>query len=260
MLAKELYPTNFKPTLSHYFIRLLAEKGLLLRNFTQNIDGLERRAGLNPDLLVESHGGFSTAHCIDCGHQYSEQFVKDCVFRDEIPRCTRETCRDTKTATEEAEKKKGGGEGEEGEEGEGEEGEGGEVKGLVKPDIIFFGEALPDRFATCIKEDMIKCDLLIVMGTSLLVHPFASLVDRVRDDCPRLLINREKVGEGDVMMRLMGFSSGLDFGEETGYRDVFHKANCDDGCRDLADMLGWKAELEEMVAREHAKLDDQQTQ
>jgi NAD-dependent deacetylase sirtuin 2 len=41
---------------------------------------------------------------------------------------------------------------------------------------------------------------------------------------------------------------------------VFHKANCDDGCRDLADMLGWKAELEEMVAREHAKLDGQQTQ
>ena len=45
-------------------------------------------------------------------------------------------------------------------------------------DIVFFGEALPDRFVRCAKEDMQKCDLLIVMGTSLLVHPFASLVDR----------------------------------------------------------------------------------
>ena len=45
-------------------------------------------------------------------------------------------------------------------------------------DIIFFGEALPDRFAKCAVEDMPKCDLLLIMGTSLLVHPFASLVDR----------------------------------------------------------------------------------
>lgn len=42
----------------------------------KNIDSLERRAGLNPDLLVEAHGGFSTAHCIDCGQEYTEDFVK----------------------------------------------------------------------------------------------------------------------------------------------------------------------------------------
>ena len=57
----------------------------------------------------------------------------DCVFRDEIPLCTQETCRDTRTATEETETKKGGGGGE-----EGEEGEGGEVKGLVKPGAFVF--------------------------------------------------------------------------------------------------------------------------
>lgn len=43
---------------------------------TQNIDSLERRAGLNPDLLVEAHGGFSSAHCIDCGREYTEEFIK----------------------------------------------------------------------------------------------------------------------------------------------------------------------------------------
>ena len=45
-------------------------------------------------------------------------------------------------------------------------------------DIVFFGEALPDRFAQCAMQDMQKCDLLLIMGTSLLVHPFASLVDK----------------------------------------------------------------------------------
>ncbi|KAM8969468.1 NAD-dependent protein deacetylase sirtuin-3, mitochondrial isoform 2-T2 [Sarcophilus harrisii] len=41
-LAKELYPGNYRPNLAHYFLRLLHDKGLLLRLYTQNIDGLER--------------------------------------------------------------------------------------------------------------------------------------------------------------------------------------------------------------------------
>ena len=51
-----------------------------------------------------------------------------------------------------------------------------ECKGIVKPDIVFFGEALPDRFITLLGEDFSKCDLLIIIGTSLSVHPFAGLV------------------------------------------------------------------------------------
>ena len=41
-LAKTLYPGNFQPNLAHYFVKLLHDKGLLLRMYTQNIDGLER--------------------------------------------------------------------------------------------------------------------------------------------------------------------------------------------------------------------------
>ena len=41
-LARELYPGRYAPNLVHYFVRLLQEKGILLRNYTQNIDGLER--------------------------------------------------------------------------------------------------------------------------------------------------------------------------------------------------------------------------
>lgn len=50
--------------------------------------------------------------------------------------------------------------------------------GVVKPDIVFFGEKLPDRFHDCIRDDFDRCDLLIIMGSSLEVQPFASLIDR----------------------------------------------------------------------------------
>jgi NAD+-dependent protein deacetylase SIR2 len=66
-LAETLYPGEFKPTLTHTFIRLMQDKGRLLKCFTQNIDTLERMAGVKPELIVEAHGSFATSSCIDCG-------------------------------------------------------------------------------------------------------------------------------------------------------------------------------------------------
>ena len=65
-LAQTLYPGTFKPTLTHTFMRLLQEKGILLRCFTQNIDTLERMAGVTAENIVEAHGSFATSRCIDC--------------------------------------------------------------------------------------------------------------------------------------------------------------------------------------------------
>lgn len=50
--------------------------------------------------------------------------------------------------------------------------------GVVKPDIVFFGENLPDRFYSSVSKDFDQADLLIVMGSSLVVQPFASLVNK----------------------------------------------------------------------------------
>ncbi|XP_032127355.1 NAD-dependent protein deacetylase sirtuin-3, mitochondrial isoform X2 [Sapajus apella] len=65
-LAKELYPGNYKPNVTHYFLRLLHDKGLLLRLYTQNIDGLERASGIPASKLVEAHGTFASATCTVC--------------------------------------------------------------------------------------------------------------------------------------------------------------------------------------------------
>lgn len=55
------------------------------------------------------------------------------------------------------------------------------TEGLVKPDIVFFGESLPARFFQYMPTDFSKADLLIVMGTSLTVQPFASLIGSHHD-------------------------------------------------------------------------------
>jgi len=65
------------------------------------------------------------------------------------------------------------------------------------------------------------------MGTSLTVHPFASLTEMVESSCPRVLINLEKVG---------------DFGSRSD--DVVLLGNCDDIIRDLCRELGWEEELD----------------
>jgi NAD-dependent deacetylase sirtuin 2 len=53
-----------------------------------------------------------------------------------------------------------------------------ECEGIVKPDIVFFGENLPIRFFDCVENDFEECELLLVLGSSLIVQPFASLIDR----------------------------------------------------------------------------------
>src|SRR6195952_2952722 len=66
MLAKELYPGQFLPTIAHAFIALLEDKYMLPVLFTQNIDCLERRAGVPAEKIVEAHGCFATQRCIEC--------------------------------------------------------------------------------------------------------------------------------------------------------------------------------------------------
>jgi len=187
-LANELYPGRFRPTITHSFIRLLHSHSLLHTCFTQNIDTLERRAGIPGDKIVEAHGSFASQKCIDCWIPYDDiamkQNIKDCI----IP-----TCRD--------------------------------CGGLVKPDIVFFGEALPPRFSEC-APTLREADLLICIGTSLTVYPFASLAGMIPRDCPRLLINLDRVG---------------DFGRKV--NDVVCLGKCDDVVRKLCKELGWEDEL-----------------
>lgn len=69
-------------------MKLLEDKGLLLRHYTQNIDTLERIAGVENEKLVEAHGTFYTNHCVDCKKEYSMEWAKKEIFADNVPTCT----------------------------------------------------------------------------------------------------------------------------------------------------------------------------
>ncbi|GAM28340.1 hypothetical protein SAMD00019534_115160, partial [Acytostelium subglobosum LB1] len=91
---------------------------------------------------------------------------------------------------------------------------------FMKPDIVFFGESLPDVFDQCIANDKDKVDLLIVMGSSLKVQPVALIPEILNANIPQILVNRELVGQPHQF-------------------DYAYLGDCDDFVRDLENKLGW---------------------
>ena len=203
-LARALWPgRESRPTLAHDFVRLLADRGQLIRCYTQNIDSLEREAGVPADRVVAAHGNFDSATCVDTGLKVDVGEFEAALFGDDMA----------------AFNEKHG--------------------GLCKSDIVFFGEALPGRFFETLKPDFDAAELLLVVGTSLEVHPFASLVDL--GAMPRALINREKVGEMLPSRLSRGGDYGFDFSENaTVPRDVFLQGDADDTVAALMDAAGWE--------------------
>eukprot|EP00927_Polykrikos_kofoidii_P023377 TRINITY_DN2156_c0_g1_i1.p1 TRINITY_DN2156_c0_g1~~TRINITY_DN2156_c0_g1_i1.p1 ORF type:complete len:706 (-),score=108.17 TRINITY_DN2156_c0_g1_i1:197-2314(-) len=150
------------PTKAHALLAHFAREGMLQRVYTQNIDGLEKAAGVPGDLIVSCHGGLTPAVCsMNRSHTFDgSRTLADIAAEVEAsgsaPRCM--------------------------------------CGAPLRPDIVFFGEPLPASFALHSGKDLDSCDLLIVMGTALSVYPVAGLVSRVQALTPRLLLNHEPVG------------------------------------------------------------------
>lgn len=121
-----------------------------------------------------------------------------------------------------------------------------ECKGYIKPNITFFGEQLPEKFHNLKTSDFEDCDGLIVIGTSLGVEPFCSLIDRVGPNVPRLLINREICG---VYPQSPGESpKGFDFQEKKKIkRDAVFLGDCDAGVVEFCRLMGWEQDLERLI-------------
>ena len=88
-VAKDILPSTNKYSPTHAFIRLLQENGKLLTNFTQNIDNLEGYAGILPEKLIQCHGSFATASCLECKYKVKgEEIYKD-LKAGRVARCDR---------------------------------------------------------------------------------------------------------------------------------------------------------------------------
>lgn len=168
--AKEIYPGQFEPSKCHKFIKLIEDHNRLLHNYTQNIDTLEQQAGIKK--VIQCHGSFATATCMNCSFKLNAEAIRDDIFQQVIPKCPK--CpSDCATA-------------------------------IMKPDIVFFGENLPEHFHYQMAEDKEQCDLLIVIGSSMKVRPVALIPNYIPAQVPQILINREPLSHMTFDVELLG--------------------------------------------------------
>ncbi len=200
-VAKEMFGKKYVPTKAHYFLRLLEQKGLLIRNYTQNIDNLEADAGMAADKLIQAHGTYASAHCVGCKMAVDGKAMVESIREGKPKYC--EKC-----------------------------------KSPCKPDIVFFGESLPDRFFDKVAEVKHDCDFLMIMGSTLQVMPFNMLPLMVGPEVPRLVINNE-------LPEL--------FAEDARNGDVYMAGDSDASITKLVALLGWNEELAKLMA-ERAEL------
>eukprot|EP00177_Eucheuma_denticulatum_P004580 GFKZ01008328.1.p1 GENE.GFKZ01008328.1~~GFKZ01008328.1.p1 ORF type:complete len:472 (+),score=77.96 GFKZ01008328.1:167-1582(+) len=209
--AKDVMPSkDLQPSPTHRFVAELEKKGKLLRNYSQNIDGLERRAGVSEERVILCHGSFLTATCMrrTCRATIAGDEIAAEVARGAVPLC--------RVCGADSDKKPNN------DESEDDEDDGGEYDvesmGVLKPDIVFFGENLPKRVSENLEKDVSKADMLLVLGTSLQVAPVARIPQYFAQGVPRILVNRELVSY-DFDIELLG--------------------NCDAVVAHLRRALGW---------------------
>lgn len=141
-----------EPNDAHYGLAELESMGKLHHIITQNVDNLHQRAGSSPEKIIELHGTAFKVGCLECGVQFDrDEIEKRLDNGEEVPRCPY-------------------------------------CEGLLKPATISFGQAMPEA-ETRKSFDMARvCDLFIVLGSSLVVYPAASLPLEAVNNGARLAI------------------------------------------------------------------------
>lgn len=125
-----------QPNPAHIALARLEAAGRIQAVITQNIDGLHQRAGSR--VVLELHGHPRTATCLSCFRKGPAEDIAEAVERGEVPRCP--FC-----------------------------------GGVIKPDVILFGEQLPTEVFIAAMEHARRADLMLVVGSSLMVMPAAKL-------------------------------------------------------------------------------------
>ena len=144
-------------TISHKFMNFFVSKNMVKYIFTQNIDGLEKKAKIPDEKLIFAHGNFYQGHCAKCDSQIDIEKINEGIQKGEIYYCPK-------------------------------------CNGPCKPNVVFYGESLPKRFFEKLEESK-DVDLIIIMGTSLKVQPFASIPYLSNRDAYVMVFNMEEVGQ-----------------------------------------------------------------
>lgn len=107
----------------------------------------------------------------------------------------------------------------------------------MKPNIVFFGEDLPESFYRMYKRDFSIADLVLVLGTSLKVEPFGSIIEECPKTVPRVLMNKYLVGPWKSK-------------NKCGKKDISILGDLIECLDMLMESVGWDEELKQLTVRE----------
>lgn len=154
-----------KPNAGHRAMAILERQpGKQVQVITQNIDHLHQEAGSS--RVHQVHGTLEYSRCMACGHRTQTEQVWPAIAAGQLPR--HEGC-----------------------------------GGVFKPEIVFFGELLPQDVFAASERAVAEADLLVIAGTSLQVYPAAGLPATRRPDCRLVIINQTPTSldaEADVRL------------------------------------------------------------
>ena len=144
------------PNRGHRAVAQLATRGKITHVITQNIDGLHQVSGVPDEKVIELHGNTTYARCLDCHERYELAPIKLAFEKDEtLPACTK-------------------------------------CDGIVKTATISFGQAMPELEMARAQEAAVSCDLLLAVGSSLVVYPAAGFpIMARRGGAGLVILNRE---------------------------------------------------------------------
>ena len=141
-----------KPNLAHCAIAELYQLGKLDCVITQNIDNLHQKAGVPEDRVFELHGNMGRVVCLSCHRRFPmPEVLRKIEEGVEVPDCP-------------------------------------DCHGILKPDAVFFGEALPQETLQGAIRRAQNCDLFIVIGSTLLIYPAAYIPTYAREAGAKLAI------------------------------------------------------------------------
>ena len=156
-----------QPNAAHEALAELERRGLLEGVITQNIDRLHRAAGSR--TVVEVHGSIESSTCRRCAASYGIAEVDGLFGEDGVATCA--SC-----------------------------------GGAVKPDVVLFGEMLPEKAMRQAQELAARAELMLCIGSSLVVHPVAGLPEVTRSCGGELAIVTKGPTpyDGDAVLKLEG--------------------------------------------------------
>lgn len=157
-MSREFYEPlkNAQPNAAHKAVVELEKMGKLDCVITQNVDNLHQKAGNSPAKVIELHGTAISVSCLSCRQKYTREEIQSWLISGvSVPKCR-------------------------------------DCGGILKPDTVAFGQPMPPRETEEAFYRARNCDLFIVIGSSLVVQPAASIPLEAKDHGAKLvIINRE---------------------------------------------------------------------